>query len=378
MRSRIKAGIALVSLCTAACVEPYNLPQKDNNSLGYLVVDGYLDGSAGNGTIRLSRSIGLSDYVNSSRETGADVQVELKNGGSFPLAETSDGVYTAANVRFDANASYRLHIATKNGSSYTSDYIKMKVAPELDSVVWRAEEKGIQFYVNSHDDSGETKYYQYRFVETWSYSVAFVSHYKTVGGVPVKRTNKELVHQCWDDRISTNTIVKSVNNLSKDVISMLPIYLIEKGSRKLVDVYCMEVEQRSISEDEYQFWELIRKTNESLGGLFDPIPSRVLGNIACDNIPGESVLGHFSGGFSTKKRLFIKYEDLPESHREIDPLSYHCSTYDLSITPSQPLADTLRVLDLEIPPSVYVVTSYRCGDCRTIGGDTIRPSFWPQ
>jgi hypothetical protein len=377
MKSRIKTVVILFSLLAAACVEPFNPPRENSDFLGYLTVDGYLDGTNGAAKVILSRSTSIVEYTASPAETEANVQVEIENGGSFSLKESSDGSYTADNLTLDPNAKYRVRVETKYGSTYSSDYIQLKQSPAFDSLVWRAEDKGIQFYANAHDDSGNTKYYQYRFTETWAYSVTFVSRYKNIGGQPVKRTKKEFVHDCWDSRNSADIIVKSTTNLQRDAVIMFPVYLIQKGSRKLMDTYSINVEQRAISLEEYQFWTLIKKTNESLGGLFDPIPSQVLGNVRCENNATEPVFGHFTGGYSKQIRLFITYDELPKSHRELDPLSYQCDVSDYLLGGGQEIG-TRIFLDLHTPPNTWYVTSANCADCRTVGGDTIRPSFWPQ
>jgi hypothetical protein len=376
MIPRIQTCVFFLLLFAGACVEPFNPPRESSAFLGYLVVDGYLDGNNGAATVKLSRSTDLTAYAANPGETDASVVVETENGGSFSLKEGYDGFYTADHLTFDPNTSYRLHLTTKYGSSYTSDYIRLRQSPDFDSLVWRAEENGIRFYVNGHDDSGNTKYYQYLFTETWAYGVPFVSHYKNVGGVPVPRNKNELVADCWDSRSSANVLVKATTDISKDVVSMFPINFIEKGARKLADTYSIVAEQRAISEDEYRFWTLVKKTNESLGGLFDPIPSQVVGNVRCDD-HNETVLGYFTGGFPKQTRIFIKFEDLPKHLQVLDPLSYDCIVYDFSTTRGEAIGSQI-FLDLHTPPSTWFVTSANCGDCRSLGGDTIRPKFWPQ
>ncbi|HEX8060228.1 MAG TPA: DUF4249 domain-containing protein [Cyclobacteriaceae bacterium] len=376
MTTRIHTSAIFLLLFAGACVEQYNPPRESSEFLGYLVVDGYLDGNTGNATVKLARSVTLNSYSALPYETDANVIVEIENGGSFSLKEGSNGLYTANNVNFDSKSNYRLNVKTKHGSSYTSDYISLKKSPSFDSLVWRAEDTGIRFYVNGHDDTGGTKYYQYLFDETWAYGVPFVSHYKNIDGLPVKRRNNELVADCWDSRGSANVLIKSTNDLSKDVVSMFPIYFIKKGERKLLVLYSINVEQRALSEREYSFWTQIKRNNESLGGLFDPIPSQVTGNVRCDD-NSEPVLGYFTGGYSKQTRIFLKLDDLPKSLQSLDPLGYDCATWDFSLSRGEAIGAQIY-LDIHIPPNVYFVTSPNCGDCISLGGDTIRPKYWPQ
>lgn len=364
-------------LLAVACVEPYNPPREKSDFLGYLVVDGYLDGNNGAATVKLSRSTELNAYMPSPGELEADVVVEAENGGSISLSEGYDGLYTADQITFDPNANYRVHITTKNGLTYTSDFIEMRQSPSFDSVVWRPEDTGVRFFVNGHDDTGKTRYYQYLYTETWSYGVPFVSHYKNIGGMPVKRNKNELVSDCWDSRQSADVLVSATTGLQKDEVTMFPIFFLPKGTRKLEDLYSVIVEQRAISEQEYSFWQLLRKTNESLGGLFDPIPSQVLGNVHSDDNPRETVIGHFTGGFPKQIRIFLTLPQLPKYLRDLDPYSFECSISDYVVGSNSELGSLIFV-EVHTPPNTYFMTSPNCGDCRTLGGDTIRPKFWPQ
>jgi hypothetical protein len=377
MMSRIKTGVFFLLLLAVACVEPFNPPRENSNFLGYLVVDGYLDGEHGAATVKLTRSTELTAYMASPPETGASVVVETGNGGSFSLKEGYDGLYTADHLSFDAASNYRLLVTIKNGTTYSSNYITMRQSPSFDSLVWRPEDKGIRFFVNGHDDTGKTRYYQYLFTETWSYGVPFVSHYKNIGGLPVQRKKNELVSDCWDSRSSADVLVKATTDISKDVVSMFPVNFLPRGTRKLEDLYTIMVEQRAISQDEYNFWQLLRKTNESLGGLFDPIPSQVLGNVHNDDNPDEPVLGYFTGGFSKQIRIFVKLPDLPKYLQDLDPFSFECGVHDFVTGGDQQLGSQIY-LDYHTYPNTWFVTSANCGDCRTLGGDTIRPKFWPQ
>lgn len=377
MKLRAQTGVVFLLLFASACLEQYNLPREANSSNGYLIVDGYLDGNNGAATVTLARSVDLVSYSPNPSETEAEVSVETEAGGTFPLKEGANGLYTGDHLLFDPRMNYRLHVVTKDGKSYTSDYIKMKQSPSFDSVVWRAEEQGIRFFVNGHDDSGQTKYYKYLYNETWSYGVPFVSHYKNIGGLPVKRNKNELVSDCWISRSSGDVLVKSTNNISKDAVIMFPIFFLSRGTRKLQDVYSVIVEQRAISEAEYSFWEMIRKTNDSMGGLFDPLPSAVVGNVRSENDSSEPVLGYFSGGFPKQIRIFLTLSELPKYLQDLDALSFECGVDDFIVGGTESIG-TQIFLDVHIWPSLYFVTSANCGDCRSLGGDTIRPKFWPQ
>jgi hypothetical protein len=57
--------------------------------------------------------------------------------------------------------------------------------------------------------------------------------------------------------------------------------------------YYITVYQQTLSPDAYRYWDQLRQNASQGGGLFDPTPGSVQGNIRNMNDPEESVLGYF-------------------------------------------------------------------------------------
>ena len=142
--------------------------------------------------------------------------------------------------------------------------------------------------------------------------------------------------------------------------------------------YSVLVQQRAISQEEFEYWDLIRKTTESLGGLFDPLPSQAIGNIQNDNDPKEQVLGYFTGGFVQEKRIFVTQADLPPDLQVVDPWDFPCETRLIPYgNPEQSGTDVL-LSTVGIPPTQWLVGTPNCSDCTTLSGSNVKPDFWPQ
>jgi hypothetical protein len=362
-----------------ACVEPYT-PAEIKSANDFIVVDGFLNGSSGTANVKITHAIPLSENVPIPAEEGAKVTVESVNGSTFAtLLETNKGVYTADNLNFDETAAYRLHVKTAGGSSYSSDFIKIKKSPMLDSVVWRGTDKGLQFYVNGHDPFGQTTFYRYLFTETWEFRVTYVSDWMKVGGTPVFRDPvTQQVYTCWRSTESQPVLTVSTRKLSEDVVSMYPINFIPKGSRMLSRTYSIIVQQRAISQEEFEFWDLIKKTTESLGGLFDPLPSQAIGNIQNDDNPSEQVLGYFTGGFVQEKRIFVNFAELPANLQTVQPYDFPCETRLIPYgNPEQSGTDVL-LSTVGIPPTQWLVGTPNCSDCTSLSGSNVKPAYWPQ
>ncbi len=380
-RFRVQTVFIFALFMMGACVEPYPPPSSLTNA-DFLVVDGFLNATSTSATVKINHSVSLDSSSPYPPEEGANVSIVTDGGESLPLAEVGKGVYEADNLSIDPSKTYKLNIVTSKGASYSSDYVELRHAAVLDSVVFRGEvtgdNRGTRFYVNSHDPLNETNYYKYLFTETWEYRVTYVSDFKKDGFRPVYRDPSEQVYTCWRSVNSTEILTVSTKRLSTDVVTMFPINFIPRGSRTLSRMYSINVQQRSISQDEFEFWDQIRKTTENLGGLFDPLPSQVVGNVHNDSNPDETVLGYFSAGYVAEKRIFVKFQDLPGALQAVDPYEFVCETKFIPIDQPELVGDLVYISQVGIPPVGYSAAPAICADCRVLGGDNFKPSFWPQ
>jgi hypothetical protein len=71
-----------------------------------------------------------------------------------------------------------LRIKTTNGKEYASDFTSVKYTPSIDSITWQREDGGLRLYANAHDPQNATKYYQWKYEETWEFHSAFFSSLK--------------------------------------------------------------------------------------------------------------------------------------------------------------------------------------------------------
>jgi hypothetical protein len=361
-----------------SCLEPYN-PPATSSGIKILVVDGFVNSSEGVSTVRLSNANELSDPKKPSPETNAAVTISTDAGTSYQLTEQDSGFYTVGGLTLDSKHKYRVNISTSNGGEYASDYIELKQSPSLD-VTWEATNEGVNILLNTKDPLGKTLYYRWSYAETWQYRAAYDSYYKLVGTKVVALTEEEKVFNCWSGSQSTHILVGSSTQLSEDIISNLPIMFLPKGSKKLEVKYSILVKQTALSKEEYDFWQQLKKNTESLGSLFDPQPTRVLGNIHNISNLSAPVLGYFSGGEVQEKRIFIDFYDLPNHLRIFDTRS-DCSYDTILASDVAGLFEYERLINivpLRGPVVAYSKTLTACADCREQDGVNLKPKFWPQ
>lgn len=366
--------LLILVMIGGGCVEPYQ-PSVVSQDYKYLVVDGYIDLVNEFATVELSRTLPLYSKDPVPPETNATVSIESDNGSVVILEESKSGFYEKRNVAFSASQQYRLIIRTTDNQEYQSDYITIKSTPQIDSVYWEAENDGLRIYVNTHDDTGNSRYYKWKFHETWQYSSSFSSFLKLVNGKVVTRPQEESINTCWGSNSSKNILVGSSGNLKLDVIDHYLITNVAPG-RKLSEKYSILVSQQAITKEAYDYWQQLQQTTESLGSLFDPMPYELSGNIRCTSNPSLRVLGYFSGGSTTEKRIFIKPSDIPSRLRFFQQPYCEYDTIPIDQVPN--LTDNYLLITFYGYPDTlgYLTSSSICIDCRVLGGTTTKPLFW--
>lgn len=365
----------LPALIFFGCLDPYSPPDVKRN-VDILVVDGFLSYTSSSIAVRLSHAIALDSAGIPPPERNATVALEEQDGASLILNDTQDGYYTATGLNVNAAKPYRLHIKTSGGKEYFSDYVAVIKTPDIDSVAWRAGDQDLTVYVNAHDATGQTRYYYWDYIETYEHHAPVPAGYIMKGHEPRPLMPDEQLEQCWTTQPSTSIFVTSSENLSTDAIRNFPLIVLPAGSIQLSVRYSVLVRQRAISKEAYVFWTQLRKTTESLGGLFDPLPSQVVGNVHSTSDSEEPVLGFFSAGEEKQERIFIRHAELPDAIR-IYP-HYFCPPDSIRMSIVRTLSDnTLLVYPYGMGlPEGYVSTTAICMDCRESGGVTQKPDFW--
>lgn len=376
----------MLVLLLAQCKQEYD-PQIEAKTTGLLVVEGFINSGVGATTIHLSRSSSLEDTV-FKPEFSAQVNVEGEDGSSFILFGSGNGEYTNAQLTLNDVVNYRLRIKTADGKEYVSDYTPVKYTPPIDSITWQRENDGLRLYANAHDPQNASKYYQWKYEETWEIHSAYWSSLTyaidPVTGSPIAVQFKypdhhddTTIYQCWNTVLSSSIILGSTEKLTSDVV-FLPVHYIEPHSEKLSILYSINLRQYAISHDEYLFLQKMKKNTEQLGTIFDPQPSEISGNIHCLTDPNETVVGFVEVSQEQVHRIFISASQVPDwnydpgcTSIQIDNNPDSIQQYGIGLMPTS--ASKLDPLGGIL--SFYASTP-PCVDCTTRGIHQ-KPDFWP-
>lgn len=361
--------ILILVFALYSCKEAYEVPinaARTNN----LVVEGVID-LEDITEFTLSRSAALADSSVITPESGAQILIEAENGLSFPLYESRPGTYSAMLIG-DPTVNYRVRINTSDGKQYESDFVPVVNTPPIDSITWGKQFEDVVIYANTHDPQNNTRYYRWKYEETWEFHSAFYSMFEYANGSVFPRLTNDF-YVCYNTLNSTNIILGSSAKLTEDIISQAPLQVIPAGSQKLSVLYGIKVTQYSLTKDAYEYWDQLRKNTEKLGSIFDPQPSANKTNLRCLSNPNEMVIGYVSAGNSREVRKFITNE-------EVLPWGSPSSCFETAV----PL-DSIRYYfepGTLIPTRKKNETAYygappACVDCRLFGTN-IKPAFWPR
>jgi len=361
-----------------ACKESYN-PPLISSANSYLVVEGVLNAGAGATTIRLTRSYKLGEGDQLTGEKNAQAVVEGKDNSTRQLTMTSDGTYTSPNLNLVLNQEYRLRITTSNGKEYLSDYVIAKKTPVIDSVGFRQEDKGVQVYVNAHDDLNNTRYYRWDYDETWEINSYYNTGYIYENDLVRFRGLTEKVYYCWKYGSSTSIVINSTASLESDILFRAPIIFIGNGSEKLAVRYSIMLRQYALDKKGYEFYEMMKKNTEQIGTIFDPQPSETKGNIHCVTNPDELVIGYVSACVVEEKRYFIAASQLDRWRFEQDCPEVLVMNNPDSIRAAYAGGGSIYSAIYDRAGSFvtyYLFSNIECVECPARGGSLIRPSYW--
>ena len=372
--------VLLMMLYFFNCRKPYDPPAITipNN---YLVVDGIINTGVGSVTsVNVNRTRNLGDtVVGGIPELNAQVTVISGNGTSYPLTDTAaTGIYTSPPLTLDANQQYYITINTVDGKKYISDRVTPKQTPPIDSFYWQ-QPHDITFYINTHDPSNNTRYYRWDYTETWEHDAQLQTGWTVKNGLIIPMDSTNQTNQCWTTVHSSNILLATTVALSSDIVNAFPIQTIPNGDDRLTMKYSLLAREYALTADAYAYWQLIQKTSQQLGTLFDLQPSQLIGNIHSLSNPNEPVIGFLSASSVREQRLFLYNTNL--TGWQHNALNYTCDTLEIPVNQTD-----YRIYNSDAYPQYapyyfitngpLVLASRRCVDCTLFGGSNVKPSYW--
>jgi hypothetical protein len=391
-----------VAFTLSTCIDPYNPKLSGYESL--LVVDGLITDENTSYTVKLSKTLqeqeGTPEMI-----SDASVSITDDKSETIYLRTAGSGIYKTDSTCFKGivGRTYVLHIVTGDGNKYESEPCLMQSVPEIDSIYYTKEEElvnngteinaGIRIYLDSKEGVNN-KYYRWEFEETWKFKLPTPEKFyyeNEFSIVPLTKVNQ----YCWKNNKSSEILIHSVYNEDVSLIREEPIvFIVSDKSDRLMLQYSILIRQYSISKNEYNFWDNLKKVNESGGDIFASQPFPVVSNIRNINDPDGRVLGYFQVSAVKQKRKEIQFSDIVQLNLPFyqypciriedspdilpwavfnppltwDDIYYMYTTSGYSFVEPKYLQGTTTLDRL-------VFTTPECADCELTGTLT-KPDFW--
>jgi hypothetical protein len=322
---RIFAFLFLVA--AASCIDPYTPNLKNYNSL--LVVEGLITNENSSYKIKLSRTTGQANSI-SEKVADADVYITDGTGIKTHLQNSGGGIYKTDSTSFTGviGQNYGLQILTSDGKDYRSDQCTMLPVADIDKVYYEKGEgisgingeisHGIRIFLNSANTTGNNQYFRWTFEEVWKFKMPCPQRYKCImvldSATYIFQEIDSVKEYCWKKNLSEDLIINSILSGGANFISGQEIQFIDPVlSDRLTQEYSILVKQYSVSQEEFDFWDNLKKAGEAGGDIFALQPFTVMSNIHNVNNNNERVLGYFEVSAVSQKRIFI-------TAGELDPL----------------------------------------------------------
>ena len=386
-RAVLFVHIAFIIAATVRCIVPYDIELTDFDQV--VVVDGVVTTQFKKHKIILSYTHPI-EYSQPSSLQGAQVWVEDNVGTTYNFIENPPGEYYSE-LEFAArdDRDYQLFFKTEEGKLYQSDKNRPISSPPIDSIFNRyadiipsnssEQEKGIQFFLDSHDPAGRAKHFRYEWEETYKIVTPYISPYRYDIDKDEIIVRETPINICYSGNTSTSLILGTTVGSSVNRIAELPIRFVSGETDVLRNRYSILVRQFAVNNATYNYYQRI-KDSERRGSLFDEQQGSVIGNVSSVDNPEETVLGNFEVSGVSIKRVFFDFADL-DDQLLLPKYRYNCApdklvgtSLDSTLYYVQRDYNIIVLNPLDAVPQVSLGIIF-CTDCTTFASN-IKPDFW--
>ena len=369
-----------ITLAMAGCVDPYEPDIRESQEV--VVINGVITDRPGRhrATVSISSPYNEPGY---RPYRGCVVAVKDESGSIYTYNETAPGEYEAW-IREDflgVGKSYSMEVVTPDGNRYVSDYDTLLACPPIDSVYYEITSRGtsdpavtrygLQFYCDMEGTDSGSRNFRWLLEETWEYTSPYTSTFIWFGGA-VLPLLEDTVSTCYRTDPVPAVFAASSRSLSVNRIRGYPQNFVSDETPKLLKKYSLLVEQHSLTNQAYAYWEQMAAQSAADGGLYETQPSTARGNFYSEGDPSKEVLGCFYATQPRQKRIMVEedfeffipwYTCTLDTIQSVSELGTLFPYYLISINP------------MGVGPP-YMYGTRRCFDCRERGGTNVKPEYW--
>ncbi|MBJ6143240.1 DUF4249 domain-containing protein [Hymenobacter sp. BT559] len=390
--SLARAATGLLVVALGSCIDAY-VPEVISAPTSYLVVDGFINGN-GATRVKLSRTQNIATTAAPTPEARATVYIQGAAGARYSLRERSPGFYQSDSLVLGPGQ-YQLRVSTTgaNAATYESAPVPLKVTPPIDKLSWRRVDNEVRVLLNTRDATQQTRYYRWKFAETWEFNSAYKSSLEYFPDKKVIGARTTPIYTCWRTEQPTGIKQATSAQLSQDALLDYSILSFSDRAERLKIRYSVLVTQYAQTAEEFAYYEQLRKNTEAIGTVNDPLPVQLTGNVRrTSGATTEPVLGYVGAHTVQQRRFFINRAELSlPADWAFDSPYTDCKFQNEDVTEYMPPLAVPKTKLFETP-NYYIPIDYyysvktgdlagysgalaECVDCRLRGSIT-KPSFW--
>jgi len=250
--------------------------------------------------------------------------------------------------------------------------------------------EGVQIFVDTHDTTGNAKYFRYEYEEAYkvvvptpsSYNVEIVNYNAATEEFDIALSPREPEEVCYSLENSTGIIQTATTDLTENKIFRFPVQFIDKNNSVLRDRYSILVKQYVQNLGAYTFYKIIEELGNVESLLSQDQPGYVAGNMQSVSSADEKVLGFFEASSVAEKRIFFNYADFglekPPYFVDCEVFKLDYNRISLEIDERSDLYTYLTIFNYQVLFSdhpEYEISSEECSVCTSFSSN-VKPDFW--
>nr|NQU89397.1 DUF4249 family protein [Bacteroidota bacterium] len=334
--------------------------------------------------LSLSSNVQAPEFIMLS---GYEVKIMDEQGNYEILIESEQGIYvtSADGVQGIVGRKYKIVLQSPGGKTYETDYQELKSPVGIQSVYSELEYEqsnkypydvpGYRFYVDTYTAQTDSTYLLWSMDETYKFEADYLIHFYYDGILHVF-TNSDSLKTCWNSGKVYPFFVESTTDLSEPRFTRYPLHFVNTKTRKLSIRYSLFINQYTINEKAYRFWNGIKEQNTESGELYSRQPYQLRGNIYNTNDRDELILGFFMVAGVSQKRIFVNRPEppVPMYYRICQLGISDYEAYGWMFLGGRPADWPLFIT--EDATGKRALPSQTCINCTLSGGTLEKPDFW--
>lgn len=380
-------NIALLAIWAlwGACVEPFYPNIEAQRAQRYVVVGQVRDDTAWQ-TVQVSATAPLTE-PNYTPIDDCQVSIWDDSGNRFPLHSVGDGRYegVVGLEYMGPGIAFRVEVLTPDNQLLRSAYDTMPAAPPMGRVHWAIEteelpgannekQQVVQFYYDYSGQSEHSRYARLSLHETWERHMAFPIENIYAGRITRIFPPDYSYYYCWNTNSHPDLFTISTLGFDRNEYRDFRLHSVSNRTSRLSVLYSLLVEQQSLSEQAYFFWDQMRQNSQTSGGLYGTQPLQVQGNLSNTTQPDNPVVGFFSASSVRTQRIFVPRPN-EKDFTPYDPGPCTAPFPEFGWADFFP-EDYPVYFNDDLGP--VVIHQNYCVDCRVRGGSTQKPDYWPN